>query len=272
MKRFVAALFIALAYADGHEGEEEGDSEEAQDQLADAWEATSDWFSSKQEPVSWSSIVTPSPCLLSGEYGWFKKVGINSVFIRETVSGCQMAEDNVALTWAQIENPDEAGESEAFYCTVIYKEDKPAAMQGDIYSKTLDGTGIDFDALKNVAPDEWCADEAADGCKRHQVDQWARVLTEPQTNFPYTSEGDKQSTSCTVFRTSSSPNAAFDIKNGMAYKVGTGYMLYTDMTAMKAGDPEGLMASDTGAITEMTFEAAATLLAGAAAAVVATVF
>ena len=49
-------------------------------------------------------------------------------------------------------------------------------------------------------------------------------------------------------------------------------MLYTDMTAMKAGDPEGLAAYDTGAMVEMTFEAAATLLAGAAAAVVATVF
>ena len=49
-------------------------------------------------------------------------------------------------------------------------------------------------------------------------------------------------------------------------------MLYTDMTAMKAGDPEGLAAYDTGAMVEMTFEAAATLLAGAAAAVVAIVF
>ena len=58
----------------------------------------------------------------------------------------------------------------------------------------------------------------------------------------------------------------------MAYKVDTGYMLYTDATAMKAGDPEGLMASDTGVMVEMTFEAAATLLAGAAAVVVATVF
>ena len=190
MKRFVAALFIALAYADGHEGEEDME-EKAEDELADAWDATADWFSSKQEPVSWTSIVTGDPCLLSGEYGWFKKVGINAVFIRETVSGCQMAEDNVALTWAQIENPDDAGESEAFYCTVIFKEDKPAAMQGDIYSKTLDGTGIDFDVFKDIAPDEWCADEEADGCKRHQVDQWSRVLTEPQTNFPYTSEGDK---------------------------------------------------------------------------------
>ena len=49
-------------------------------------------------------------------------------------------------------------------------------------------------------------------------------------------------------------------------------MLYTDATAMKSGDPNGLMASDKGVMVEMTFEAAATLLAGATAAVVATMF
>ena len=219
MKRFAAAaLFFAFAYAMEEEGEE-NDQDKQEDQLADAWEATSDWFSSKQEPVSWDSIVTPDPCLLSGEYGWFKKVGISAVFIRETVSGCQMAEGNVALTWANIQNPDEAGKSEAFYCTVIFREDKPAAMQGDIYSKSLDGTGIEAAIDSAVAPEDWCADADVAGCKRHQVDQWSRVLTEPQTNFPYTSENDKQSTSCTVWRKSDSPNAAFEVKNGMPYSV-----------------------------------------------------
>ena len=189
MKRFAAALFFALAFA--NDPEVEGDSEETQeDQLADAWDATSDWFSTKQEPVSWDSIVTPDPCLLSGEYGWFQKLGISAVFIRETVSGCAMVEGNVALTWAQIENPDEAGYSEAFYCTVIFREDKPAAQQSDIYSKTMEGTGIDFESFKSASPDEWCKDEATANCKRHQVDQWSRVLTEPQTNFPYKSDDD----------------------------------------------------------------------------------
>ena len=124
MKRFAAALFVALAYANDPPAEE-GDKED--DPLADGWESVSDWFSARQEPVEWESIAEGAPCRLGGHYGWFRRMGFNSVFIRETVSDCQMAEGSIALTWAQIENPDEAGMYEGTYCTVVYKEGKQAA-------------------------------------------------------------------------------------------------------------------------------------------------
>ena len=269
MKRFAAALsalFLAFAYA---QDETETEGEEEEDPLKDGWGAVSDWFSAKQEPVAWESIPEPAPCSLSGHYGWFRKVGISSVFIRETVADCAMAEGNIALTWAEVENPDEAGDIEGFYCTIVYKEGKQAAQQSDIYAKTLDGAGVDFAAWAAVAPTEWCKDEATADCKRQTSDQWTRVLTEPQTNFPYESDGDKQSTSCTLWRQSKTPNNAFEIKNGAPYKVTTGYMLYADATGLGAGTS---VADAAGVAVEMTFEAAASLLAGAAVAVAATVF
>ena len=266
MKRFAAALFVALAYANDPPAEE-GDKED--DPLADGWESVGNWFSARQEPVEWESIAEGAPCRLGGHYGWFRKVGFSSVFIRETVSDCQMAEGNIALTWAQIENPDEAGMYEGTYCTAVYKEGKQAAQQNDIYAKTLDGAGVDFASWSGVAPTEWCKDEATADCKRQSTDQWTRVLTEPQTNFPYESDGDKQSASCTLWRRSETANNAFPIKNGTPYKVTTGYMLYADKTAQDAGTSA---ADAAGVAVEMTFEAAATLLAGAAVAVVATVF
>ena len=269
MKRFVAALFVvACAYAQASETETEGEEKE-EDPLADGWDSVSDWFSAKQEPVEWESIAEGAPCRLGGHYGWFRKVGLSSVFIRETVSDCAMAEGNIALTWAQIENPEEAGMYEGTYCTIVYKEGKQAAVQSDIYAKTMDGTGVDMASWANVAPTEWCKDEEASNCKRQTSDQWTRVLTEPQVNFPYESDGDKQSTSCTLWRQSKTPNNAFEIKNGAPYVVTTGYVLYADKTALDAGTSA---AAGTGVAVEMTFEAAATLLAGAAVAVVATVF
>merc|ERR1719273_32537 len=248
MKRFAAALFVAFAYAQDAETDAEGEDKK-DDPLADGWDSVSDWFSAKQEPVEWESIAEGALCRLGGHYGWFRKVGLSSVFIRETVSDCAM--------------------SEGTYCTIVYKEGKQAAVQSDIYAKTMDGTGVDFAAWAGVAPTEWCKDEATANCKRQTSDQWTRVLTEPQTNFPYESDGDKQSTSCTLWRQSKTPNNAFEIKNGTPYKVTTGYMLYADKTAQDAGTSA---ADAAGVAVEMTFEAAATLLAGAAVAVVATVF
>lgn len=265
MKRFAATLFLAVAYAETEESE--GTQEQA-DQLADGWEGVTNWFSAKQEPVAWESIATAEPCKLSGHYGWFRKVGLSSVFIRETVSDCAMAEGNIALTWAEINNPDEAGDKEAFYCRVVFKEGKQAAAQSDILAKTMDGTDIDMASWAAVPPKKWC-DGADFECERQTTDQWTRVLTEPQTNFPYESDGDKQSTSCTVWRQSSTPNNHFEIKNGTPYTVNTGYILYETEAKFDAGEA---VASGTGAAVEMTFEAAASLLAGAAVAVAATVF
>ena len=269
MKRFAAAaLVLAFAYAQTEETVDDT-KEEAEDQLADAWESTSSWFSAKQEPVAYSSLAAAGDkCSLTGHYGWFQRVGIDFVFIRETVGDCAMAEGNVALTWVEMDDPETPGVSEAFYCAITFRDGKPAAAQTDIRAKTMDGEDIDMAAWTAVTPTEWCS--AQDGpCARHTTDAWNRVASEPQTNFPYTSEGDKQSTSCSLFRPSSSPNETFEIKNGTPYTVRTGYILYADDAAMTAGTA---LDSGVGAAVEMTFSAAATLLAGAAAAVVATAF
>ena len=265
MKRFAATLFIAFAYA---QAETEEDDKKEDDPLADGWEGVSNWFSAKQEPVAWESIAAGNPCKLSGHYGWFRKVGLSSVFIRETVSDCAMTEGQIALTWAEIENPDEAGDKEAFYCRVVFRDGKEAAAQNDILAKTMDGPDITMAAWSTTSPLEWCKGDAFE-CERQTTDQWTRVLTEPQTNFPYESEGLKQSTSCTVWRQSSTPNNHFEIKNGTPYMVNTGYILYATEADFESGSPAG---AQTGAAVEMTFEAAASLLAGAAVAVVATVF
>ena len=277
MKRFAAAaLFLAFAYAgteDDTTVEETMDEtkEQAEDQLKDGWDAASNWFSSKQEPVAFESIpASGSGCSLTGHYGWFQRLGFSHVFIRETVGDCAMAEGNVVLSWAEMDDPDTPGVSEAFYCMVTYRDGKPAAVQTDIRAKTMDGEDIDMAAWTNEDPNVWCSAQHSNGaCERHTTDAWNRVLSEPQTNFPLTSEGDKQSASCSLFRLSSSPNETFEIKNGTPYTVRTGYILYADDAAVTSGTA---LDSGAGSAVEMTFSAAATLLAGAAAAVVATAF
>ena len=184
-----------------------------------------------------------------------------------------MEDGNVAVTWAEMDDPDQPGVAEAFYCAVTFREDKPAALQTDIKAKTMDGKNIDMAAWAGVAdesPEVWCSAQHSNGdCERHTTDAWNRVVSEPQTNFPYTSDGNMQSTACSLFRPSSSPNETFEIKNGTPYTVRTGYILYKDEAAFSAGEAGDHAA---GVAVEMTFSAAATLLAGAAAAVVATVF
>ena len=131
MKRFAAAaLVLAFAYAQSTEDEMNDKKEEAEDQLADAWEATSDWFSSRQEPVAFSSLeASGDQCSLTGHYGWFSRLGLDFVFIRETVGDCAMAEGNIALTWAEMDGEDEeyGATIEGFYCMVTYRDGKPAA-------------------------------------------------------------------------------------------------------------------------------------------------
>ena len=81
MKRFAAAaLVLAFAYAQTEETVDDT-KEEAEDQLADAWESTSSWFSAKQEPVAYSSLAAAGDkCSLTGHYGWFQRVGLDFVF------------------------------------------------------------------------------------------------------------------------------------------------------------------------------------------------
>lgn len=120
----------------------------------------------------WDSVLTADPCKMSGAYGWFKTVGVNSVFIRETVHGCELMDGNVVLTWAQIENPDKAGDYEGFYCTVPYTAGDASASVLDVNVVTLDGE-LDFANWDAVVPEEWCKDMADTEtmvCKRQSID------------------------------------------------------------------------------------------------------
>ena len=54
------------------------------------------------------------------------------MFIRETVGDCAMAEGNIALTWAEMDDPETPGVSEAFYCMVTYRDGKIAAARTDV--------------------------------------------------------------------------------------------------------------------------------------------
>ena len=91
------------------------------------------WYSSKQEPVAFTSIpASGDGCSLTGHYEWFSAMGLDYVLIRETVGDCAMAEGNIALTWGEMDDPDTPGKSEAFYCMVTYRDGKIAAARTDV--------------------------------------------------------------------------------------------------------------------------------------------
>jgi len=97
MKRFAAVLLLgAFVYAnDPEDAEGEGEDEQG------TWDSMKDWWSSKQEPVEWTSIsdAEPTDCNLKGAYGWFGKLGGDYVFIRQTVHGCDFPDESLVLTW-----------------------------------------------------------------------------------------------------------------------------------------------------------------------------
>jgi len=212
----------------------------------------------------WDSIITGDPCKMKGAYGWFKKAGTNSVFIRETIYGCSLDTGNQILTWSQIENPDKAGDYEGFYCTVPYTKGDASVGMFDIYVKTLSGE-LDFKSWDSVPAEDWCkesADVENDTCMRQSFDQWNRILTEPQVNYPLDDQGDNLSAaSCSAFRKSETSNNYMAIKNGIQYSVMTGYKVYATEGDFDNGT---VLHSDSGVKVEMVFEAAAALAVGAA--------
>ena len=103
MKLFAAlCAFAAVSFATDP-------TDELEDRGNDTWEDIKSWASDRQEPVEFQSILSGNPCLLKGSYGWFKKIGTSNVTISETVYGCEIVDGSSVLTWAVIENPEEAG-------------------------------------------------------------------------------------------------------------------------------------------------------------------
>ena len=124
----------------------------------------------------------------------------------------------------------------------------------------MDGKGIDIGSWDAASPNTWC-DESNEDCKRQTTDQWTRLLTDPETNFPFDNQDDgKSAVSCSVWRANKTPNNAMEIKLGTPYKVQTGYKIYATGADLTNG---ATTASGNGLLQEMTFDAASYLLAGA---------
>ena len=252
MRTFAALLFAAYVYAN-----------DATEEESSSWDDVKSWWSSKQEPVEFDSIITKEPCGLKGAYGWFGKVGTSNVFIRETVHGCEIADGSIVLTWAQLANPDMAGESEGFYCTVDYTKGAESTGVTDVYVKTLTGK-VDFAGLGAVTPGDWCkeVDAETDTCMRQSLDSWNRMLTNADVNYPIDNmDDDLSAASCSAWRKDESPNNYMEIKMGTEYDVKTGYMIYVNQAAYDNGNA---VSSGSGIMVGMTFENAATLAVGAA--------
>ena len=85
------------------------------------------------------------------------------------------------------------------------------------------------------------------------------IGTDPQENYPQSYESNVSFVSCTATRALNSITA-WDMKTGVEYAVDTGYMIYADESDYDLGI---ITASGAGTTTNMTFEAATALIAGA---------
>jgi len=218
--------------------------------------------------------------MLDGTYGWFKAVGTEQVFIAHTVSGCDINDGATVLTWAQIENPDDPGQYEGFYCAITFDQSDATAMQSaDV--ETQSGA-LDYASWSGVLRTDWCkeapaaarllqeegADTAEDedktGCERFSVSQWQKLLTDAETNYPisYDPATSIGSATCTARRFLSTPGNYMEIMKGTGYKVTSGYIIYDNEANYDAGTASSF---GSGEEQEFMFDAAATLFAGAAA-------
>ena len=107
MRRFIATLLAIAVYAEDTVTED--DEQTTSEQAGDVMNSVGDWFNSEQEPVMWESIMTASPCMLKGAYGWYRVAGVGKAFIRETVYGCEIPDAARVLTWSEIEDLDMPG-------------------------------------------------------------------------------------------------------------------------------------------------------------------
>jgi len=130
MKRFIAALFAVAAFAsdDTTTEEAQADAEEAGKSASEVADGVSDWLSSRQDAVEFTTIESGSDCKLGGNYQGFKNIGLQGVSIRHQVSDCDIPEGAIVLTWAEIEDPDTPGNLEGFYCSVEFSQSNATAM------------------------------------------------------------------------------------------------------------------------------------------------
>ena len=261
MKRLIAALFAVAVFAEDTvtDGTAEGAEGEGDVDL----DKVGDWFSSRQEPVAYTSIASASPCMLDGNYHWYKNIGVDGVVIRTRVSDCDIEDGAMVLTWAEIEDPDTPGNIEGFYCTIEFSQvNATATASADV--ETLTGTGVDFKSWNDLVRTTWCDENSEADCDRMSISQWQKLASDAQTNYPieYDSATSKGDATCTAHRFLSTPNNYMEIKTGTPYKVTSGFKIYSTGADYQNGVVSDRFGS--GSANEFTFEAATTLLAGAA--------
>jgi len=150
MKRFIAALFATAAFAQDEETTEDpAATTEEETSASDVAEGVSDWLSSRQDAVEFTTIESGQACMLGGNYQGFKNIGLQGVSIRHTVSDCDIQEGAIVLTWAEIEDPDTPGNLEGFYCSIEFSQSNATAMaSADVETQT--GTGLDYDDWDSI--------------------------------------------------------------------------------------------------------------------------
>lgn len=157
MKRFIAALFAAAAVANDETAADDAtaETEEAGKSASEVADGVADWLSSRQDAVEFTTIPEGDGCMLGGNYQGFKNIGLNGVSIRHTVSGCDIPEGAVVLTWAEIQDPDTPDNIEGFYCSIEFSQSNATAMaSADVETQT--GTGVDYDDWNELVRTQWC--------------------------------------------------------------------------------------------------------------------
>lgn len=96
------------------------------------------------------------------------------------------------------------------------------------------------------------------------ISQWQKLASDAQTNYPieYNTATSKGDATCTAHRFLSTPNNYMEVKTGTPYKVTSGFKIYSTGADYQNGIVSDRFGS--GSANEFTFEAATTLLAGAA--------
>ena len=262
MKRFIAALFLASVWAEDMEDEEGG-----------GWDAVKGWFKDDQEPVEFEGVDAADGGYhyLDGKYGWYVRAGIDQVFISQTVTSDESlygwVDGQYILVFAQIEDPDNAGSYEGFYCSVQWNMDSDTGSNVDV--ETFEGPGVDLFGFLG-GPDTWCADEPSspdyvEGCMRQSLAQWQEFATWDPYTSTYDADTTVSSQACSAYRLTETGDNYITIKSGQPYTVNIGYNTYLNAADYDAGAVYYYGWAD-GIV--MTFEdpgAATALAAGAAA-------
>ena len=110
--------------------------------------------------------------------------------------------DAQVLTWAALENPDEPGMQEGYYCYLTYVQGDASAGLTTLDVETLYGE-LDFQAWSDKARNTWCEDgePEAENCERYTISKWQRYATNMQENYPTSFENNVSSAACSAGRT-----------------------------------------------------------------------